>query len=48
MSEDARLCRMARQLPTTDPMRLLRGRSDAAPRRCDDLVMSGQDDEGVE
>jgi hypothetical protein len=29
-------------------MRLLRRRSDAAPRRCDDLVMSGRDDESFE
>ena len=29
-------------------MRLLRGRRDAAPRRCDDLVMSGRDDESFE
>jgi hypothetical protein len=29
-------------------MRLLLRRSDAAPRRCDDLVMSGRDDESFE
>lgn len=31
-----------------DPMRPLRRRSDAARRRCDDLVMSGRDDDSFE